>query len=158
MNLNGNWKLYYFVDSNIEINDVFDLETQNIPCIDAAVPGNVELDLSAAGILPADLYKGMNSNLTWEYEKYEWWYTRNFVPDAPSENQTVFLKFNAVDCIADYYLNGALIGHSENMFIEHQFDVTDKLIYGQENTIHVNIKSPRAWMKTRDLKRPRICC
>ena len=147
MDLNGNWKLYYFVDSSIEIHDVTELENKNIPCIDATVPGNVELDISAAGILPEDLYKGMNSNLTWEYEKYEWWYTRNFVPDVPSENQNVFLKFNAVDCIADYYLNGVLIGHSENMFIEHQFDVTDKLIYGKQNTIHVNIKSPRAWMR-----------
>ena len=148
MNLNSNWKLYYFIDSSIEINNVSELETKEIPCINATVPGNVELDLSAAGVLPEDLFKGMNSKLTWEYEKYEWWYTRDFVPDSPKAGQRVVLCFHAVDTIADYYLNGEKIGHSENMFIEHKFDVTDKLLYGQTNTLHVNIKSPRAFMKS----------
>ena len=148
MNLNSNWKLYYFIDSSIEINNVSDLETKEIPCINATVPGNVELDLSAAGVLPEDLFKGMNSKLTWEYEKYEWWYTRDFVPNSPKAGQKVVLCFHAVDTIADYYLNGEIIGHSENMFIEHKFDVTDKLLYGQTNTLHVNIKSPRAFMKS----------
>lgn len=147
MNLNGNWKLYYFIDSTIEINDVSELESKFVPNIPCVVPGNVELDLQKAGKLPDDLYKGMNITLTEEYEKYEWWYTRNFIPEIPKDKQSVILNFHAVDCIADYYLNGEKIGHSENMFIEHKFDVTDKLLYNQTNTLHVNIKSPRAFMK-----------
>ena len=147
MLLNGKWKLYYFVDSSIPIGDVSELESKGVPCIDATVPGNVELDLSDAGILPKDLYKGMNINTTCEYEKYEWWYTRDFRPQNPKAGQRVMLEFHAVDCIAEYYLNGEKIGHSENMFIEHKFDVTDKLLYNRNNTLHVNIKSPLAFMK-----------
>ena len=72
MNLNGNWKLYYFIDSTIEINDVSELESKFVPNIPCVVPGNVELDLQKAGKLPDDLYKGMNITLTEEYEKYHW--------------------------------------------------------------------------------------
>ena len=78
MNLNGNWKLYYFVDSSIAINDVSDLDNKNIPCIDATVPGNVELDLSEAGILPKDLFWGSNILELKNYENYEWWYEKEF--------------------------------------------------------------------------------
>ena len=48
------------------------------------------------------------------------------------------LHFGGVDCFADYYLNGEKIGESDNMFIAHDFDVTKKLRYGEENTLHVH--------------------
>ena len=55
--LNGKWKLYY--DENHSETVKSPLEIGCLPVIDAMVPGNVEIDLANAGIIDADLYKGM---------------------------------------------------------------------------------------------------
>ena len=142
MDLNGKWKLYYAPQGENKLSSVFDLKKSGIPSVDATVPGNVELDLSAAGILPEDLFKGMNILEAEKYENYEWWYEKTFsAPAAPDNEHKVILHFGAVDCIADYYLNGEKIGESDNMFISQDFDVTDKVKYGEENTLHVHIAS-----------------
>ena len=77
------------------------------------VPGSVQLDLSREGILPHDLYLGENIRKTEDFEDYEWWYERTF--HAPAERQNVFLVFEGVDCLAEYFLNGKKI---EINFIE----------------------------------------
>ena len=142
MNLNGNWRLYYSLQDSIKVSDVTELKNSGIPSLEATVPGNVELDLSKAGILPEDLFKGMNILKAEEFENYEWWYEKAFVaPDAPTETQKVVLHFGAVDCFATYYLNGDKIGESDNMFISNDFDVTEKIKYGEENILVVHIKS-----------------
>ena len=104
MDLNGKWKLYYAPEGENKLSSVFDLENSGIPFVEATVPGYVELDLSAAGILPQDLFKGMNILKAEEYESYEWWYEKTFTaPAAPDDEHKVVLHFGAVDCIADYY-------------------------------------------------------
>lgn len=105
----------------------------------ATVPGCVQLDLSRAGYLPQELYMGMNITETEKYEHYEWWYERTFT--APEERENVFLVFEGVDCVAEYFLNGEKLGESENMFIAHEFEVGRYLKDG-ENTLTVHIKSP----------------
>ena len=40
------------------------------------------------------------------------------------------LVFEGVDCCADYFLNGERIGTSDNMLVEHVFDVTGRLLGG----------------------------
>ena len=113
----------------------------------ATVPGMVQLDLSRAGILPSDLYMGMNITETEKYEDYEWWYERTFT--APEERKRVFLVFRGVDCVAEYFLNGKKFGESDNMFITHEFDVSEYLIDG-ENTLTVHITSPTVHTHSRD--------
>ena len=142
MDLNGVWKLYYYPAYEQEITSVAELKNADVPCIPATVPGNVELDLSAAGILPKDLFKGMNILKAEQFEHYDWWYETEFIaPAAPAEDQDVFLRFGAVDCYAEYFVNGEKIGESANMFVAQEFDVTGQLYYGQTNTLHVHIRS-----------------
>ena len=107
--------------------------------LSGTVPGCVQLDLSAAGYLPTDLYKGMNIRQTERYEDWEWWYERTFV--APEEREHVFLVFEGVDCVAEYFLNGHRLGESVNMFVAHEFAVGDYLRDG-ENILAVHITSP----------------
>lgn len=104
----------------------------------ATVPGCVQLDLSRAGYLPSDLYMGENIKETERFESYEWWYERSFT--APTERENVFLVFEGVDCLAEYFLNGECIGTSENMFIAHEFEVGRYLKDG-ENTLTVHLRS-----------------
>ena len=142
MTLNGSWKLYYSPQNSVKASSVLELENSGIPSVAATVPGNVELDLSAAGILPKDLFKGMNITEAEKFEHYEWWYEKTFTaPDAPDANHKYVLHFGAVDCIATYYLNGEEIGGSDNMFISYDFDVTEKIKYNEENIVHVHIQS-----------------
>lgn len=102
------------------------------------VPGCVQLDLSSAGYLPTDLYMGENILETEKFEDYEWWYKTKF--QAPKERENVYLVFEGVDCIAEYFLNGEKIGESKNMLISHEFKIDDYLIDG-ENMLTVHILS-----------------
>lgn len=142
MKLNGQWTLYFAPEGQNRINSVLDLKKSSIQSVPCTVPGNVELDLSSAGILPKDLYMGENIKEAEKYEIYEWWYETEFTaPDSPDDEHKVSLHFGAVDCYAEYFLNGEEIGTSDNMFISHNFDVTDILKYGEINTLHVHIGS-----------------
>lgn len=129
--LNGEWKLcgkeQEKADGFIELT--------------ATVPGEVQLDLSAAGLLPEDLFFGKNICTTEKYEGYEWWYEKEFT--APAEKENIFLVFEGVDCIAEYFLNGEPIGSSNNAFIRHEFDITDKIKEGS-NVLKVHLASAMA--------------
>lgn len=101
------------------------------------VPGCVQLELSREGFLPKDLYLGKNIKATEEYEDWEWWYRRTFI--APEEKERVFLVFEGVDCLAEYFLNGKKIGESDNMFIAHEFEIGEYLEDGEnELTVHLS--------------------
>lgn len=115
----------------------------NEQTIDAVVPGNVELDLERAGILP-ELFFGNNIKLLRKYEYYKWRYSINIdIPNFES-SEKVYLNFGGVDCIADYYLNGKVFGHSENALIEHRFDITNFCNVGN-NILEVELHSPILW-------------
>ena len=129
LSLNGTWNL----KGKKQTDSLSEMIT-----LDATVPGCVQLDLSRAGFLPADLYMGENIVEAEKYEKHEWWYERTFT--CPAEKTNVYLVFEGVDCLAEYYLNGELIGKSENAFISHEFRVDEWLRDG-ENTLTVHIKS-----------------
>ena len=104
------------------------------------IPGNVELDLVENGILP-DLYFASNVKLLKDYEAYAWRYEIEFDAEKPLDGERVFLNFDGVDCIAEYFLNDEKIGESKNALIAHKFDVTDTLNYGK-NKLEVEISSP----------------
>ena len=137
ISLNGEWNLKGRKEGTE--NDYLNLT--------ASVPGMVQLDMSRAGILPADLYFGENIKETEKYEDYEWWYERKFT--APEERERVFLVFRGVDTVAEYFINGEKIGESDNMFIAHEFEV-GKYLKDGENTLSVHISSPTVHTHSRD--------
>lgn len=136
--LDGKWKLTFFEQTSKKPIELSELKAY--PTIDCAVPGNVELDLAAAGYLPEDLFMGENLALAEKYETYEWWYHTDFEAEIPTDGSRLILRFEAVDCFAEYYINGNLIGSSENMFIPTEFDVTDDAVSGS-NSLYVRIRS-----------------
>lgn len=137
--LNGTWTLYYAESGKYEIENYAEFEKYDIPHIAATVPGNVELDLSKAGLLPKDLFMG-NSIIedVRKIETWEWWYKTEFSKDDLDGNN-VFLNFEAVDCYAEYYLNGEKVGESDNALIAHKIPVGEKLC--DNNTLIVHIRS-----------------
>ena len=98
ISLNGIWN----IRGKSETNPASPLIT-----LEGNVPGLVQLDLSRVGILPEDLYMGENITEAEKLESYEWWYERTFT--APEDKKNVYLVFEGVDCLAEYFLNGVLI-------------------------------------------------
>lgn len=136
LSLNGKWQLTYFPAENRTINNPKDLS--GLPTIQAQVPGNVELDLIAAGLIP-DPFRGDNVKLLRPLERYEWWYRKSFQIPASWKGKEFELVFFGIDTLAEIWLNGELIGKAENMFIEHRFRV--QLRYGEINELAVRIRS-----------------
>ncbi len=141
MLLNGTWSLYP-IPPEVRADTPQALAASGIAPIPATVPGNVELDLSAAGMLPADLYFGMNIREAERYETWSWWYATTFTAPALAPGETARLHFGGVDCFADYYLDGEPIGASRNMLIPHDIDITARLRPGETHTLQVRIASP----------------
>ncbi len=137
--MDGKWQLFFYDSGKYSPNTPDELEALSPECIEAKVPGNIELDLSRAGYLPEDLFFSDNISKTWDYEGYDFWYKTEFVKPEGGGGRC-FIRFGAVDCIADYFVGSQKIGSSENAFIPHEFDITD--IKEQRNTLYVHIKSP----------------
>ena len=138
VSLNGTWELKGKREGSSD--------TEYI-ALQGRVPGMVQLDLSKEGYLPADLYMGENIVEAEKYEDYEWWYERTF--ECPVERENVYLVFEGVDCLAEYYLNGVMIGKSENAFISHEFRI-DKWLTEGENTLRVHLKSATVYADNMD--------
>ncbi len=104
---------------------------------DAAVPGNIELELEKNGFVP-EIQMGRNAEKLRPYEFYEFLFEKDF--EYSGDLQDPALVFEGVDCLAVYYLNGVKIGESENAFISHRFEVRDTLKKGM-NHLSVHIAS-----------------
>ncbi len=130
----GDWTLYFGVQDKDVPNTPGELKRSNFQHIDASVPGNVEIDLLKAGIIQ-DPMKGDNVYDLRKYETYQWWYQRSFKKPETRDGERVELCFDGIDCIADIWLNNKKIAHTENMFVEHHYDVTDLLEKNNEISV-----------------------
>ena len=140
--------------TTISLNGIWDLRgrSERNPdsealSLKAEVPGCVQLDLSREGYLPADLYMGENIREAEKFEGHEWWYETSF--ECPRVKNNVYLVFEGVDCLADYYLNGEWIGESENALIHHELRV-DGYLQDGENTLTVHIRSAMNYAREQD--------
>jgi beta-mannosidase len=107
--------------------------------IAARVPGNVEIDLQAAGVIEEPSI-GENIYALREYEAFQWWYRRSFKAPAVGPGHRLRLVFEGIDTIATVFVNGRRVGTADNMFLAHAFDVTDAVRAG-ENELVVRIDS-----------------
>ena len=132
------WTLYYGLQDEHAPRSPRELEKSDFARIPATVPGNVEIDLQKAGLIEDPMIGDRVYGLR-KYETYQWWYHRSFIkPDVP-ECHRIELSFEGIDCVADIWLNGVKIARVENMFVEHQYDVTDLL--GEKNQLYICIHS-----------------
>lgn len=71
------------------------------------------------------------------------WFRTEFGVPAALRGQRLFLRFGAVDYLADVWLNGEYLGSHEGMFNPFEFDVTDRLDYDGTNVVAVKDAAPR---------------
>ena len=138
ISLDGEWNLRYWRQNSAEeaVRDVASVPA-DAKSLKATVPGNCELDLVNAGVLPPPEV-GMNVREFRAYEDCGWLYTREFeVEDVGGRFRLVF---DGIDTFADIFVNGEKVGETDNMLIPHSFDVTKALKSGK-NVLHVLIRS-----------------
>jgi beta-mannosidase len=140
MKLDGIWELAYGPQTADAPETPEALRRAGWPTIPATVPGNVELDLLAAGRI-AEPSVGNNIYDLVKYEDQRWFYRRRFASPAVRDSQRVVLRFDGLDCLGTIFLNGRQVGTTDNMFIPHEFDVTALLATSGENELVVRIDS-----------------
>jgi len=140
VDLNGQWTLHFWQQPETPVTTPELMRSISYQTITAHVPGNVELDLLAAGLIR----NPMISANVWDmrpYEGYQWCYERRFSTPEYRQDQKVFLWFGGIDCLATIWLNGKEVGKTDNMLIEHAFDVTGLLVKDGENKLQVILRS-----------------
>ena len=140
MKLNGTWKLYYEPEHKgmaCTPDNIGDM-----PCIEAQVPGNVEMDLVRAG-LEAHPFWDQNLYAYRKYEFYHWWFVREVEVPEYFAGEMAVLTLHGVNTIADVFVNGTKVGSCQDMMIEHAFRVEEALKAGETNTIAVHIRHLR---------------
>ena len=91
LSLDGEWRLDYFPQPD-------DGAVRELPLavpfktVKAAVPGNCELDLVNAGVLPPPEL-GMNVLKLRPYEGYQWLYAKTFTKPEIAAGQRAMLRF-----------------------------------------------------------------
>jgi beta-mannosidase len=139
ISLNGTWNLEFWEQEDSPVSNPSEIALLNTTKLSATVPGNVELDLLAAGMID-DPSVGNNIYKLRPYEFCQWMYSRHFSAPSLKKGQRMILDFEGIDCIADIWLNGEKIGSAEDAMIAHRFDVTGKAKTG-DNLLQVVLRS-----------------
>jgi len=125
--LTGAWQLTGEGDSNGNGDASEPLAGTKI-AIEARVPGHVHQDLLAAGLIQDPGYRKQADECGW-VERWRWAYRREFEVDSLEAGRPM-LEFDGLDTFAEVYLNGTLLGQTDNMFIRYRFDVSGLLREG----------------------------
>ena len=108
--LNGSWELFAVSPDEPEITTPDALDSRS--SIVGQVPGNIELDLYAAGWIK-DPYIGEQAKALRPFEFYDFWYRKRFRTPADFTG-SIMLDLQGVDCFADVYLNRKKVGVLRN--------------------------------------------
>ncbi len=119
--------------------------------IPAVVPGDITNDLYKAGIID-DPFFGLNHLALREWLDKDYIYFTEFnVDKMPTDKEDTFIAFDGIDLFADIYLNGQLLGKTDNMFKKYVYDISDKICVGK-NVVEVHMHSTTKYMETLDTK------
>ncbi len=141
ISLDGTWRLDYWEQGREAVVSPEGMAGIDYKTIDATVPGNVELDLLAAGLIDQP-ETGSNVYLLRQYEGFQWRYSRHFATPPHAEEDGLTLHFAGIDCFAEVFLNGRHVGSAANMLIDQVFDITDAASApGDDNFLEVYIRS-----------------
>ncbi|HUW83222.1 MAG TPA: glycoside hydrolase family 2 [Phycisphaerae bacterium] len=153
IDLNDSWSFAFCHEAPAdEYRTEDDVRRAGLTVRPAAVPGNFELDLQAAGLI-GDPFVGVNALDVRKFEACHIWYWRRFAADDRPGHDACLL-FEGIDCFADIFLNGQPIGSTDNMLTEHVLDVTGRLRGDNELLVHIR---PAAEEATRFEYPPGTC-
>lgn len=138
--LNKSWRLYIAENQNCRAfaDNIFNekaLKEYGIKPISASVPGNFELDMQKAGLIDDPFYADNPLKIQKLENRHLWYavdfeYTGNFPERA-------YLKFDGIDTFSDIFLNGGIIGSTDNMLISYEFPAIGIKKGSNELLVHI---------------------
>jgi beta-mannosidase len=146
IDLNGNdWQVLPLMPREWEWRRVWEKPRETCPSlwIPAVVPGTVQDDAQAAGLIPDYTHDFNSRACEWTSER-DWMYLKEFpTPDLPADG-VVRLRFEGVDYACHVFLNGQRVGDHEGMYDAFEFDVTGLLVTEGMNKLVVVVEhAPR---------------
>lgn len=119
-NLSGNW--FFTKENNINnsgvVCDISSWNTVTVPHTWNNIDGQGDGEAS-------EFYRGAC------------WYRRELELAETFANKEIYIEFEAVNAIADVYINGVHVGHHEGGFSTFRFNVTNVVKVGEKNVIAV---------------------
>ena len=101
------------------------------------VPGDTQIQAGFTGVDRWFDSKGLIA-----VNQKEWWYRKHFHAGPKIPGTVTRLVFDGADYFAAVWLNGELLGKHEGTYVPFSFDVTDKLRYGSDNLLAVQLMHP----------------
>jgi beta-mannosidase len=124
----------------------FDADAQTADWTPVSAPGDTYLALQAAGRLPDPFADQNEAACAWVVDR-EWWWRCDFDAPVVRDGERVLLRFLGLDTFAKVWLNGEVLGDTDNMFRAYDFDVTDKLCADAPNRLAVRFDPPADRLK-----------
>ena len=133
IDLNGVWDYAYLDQITENLSEIqYSFHTQ--------IPNSAYWSLYESGILPHP-YEGSNCTLYRFVDEKVWYYRKKFKVNQNQKVGDAFLCFDGVAYYCRVWLNGELLGEHEGMFGGPIVNVADRLQYGAENELVVEVKA-----------------
>lgn len=144
MTLNGdNWRMRI-----VGGKDVYGVNGKTLP---AKIPGSVYGNLLAQGLMP-DPYDRMNELTALPLMDNDFIFETDFtLTEEQLAGDFLILRFDGVDTLAKVYLNGRLLGRTDNMHRVWEFLIAHTAKVG-ENALRVEIASPTRFIEEENRK------
>ena len=120
---------------------------------DCAVPCSAYDTLIRAGELANPYYRENEWSSTAVSDRDFTFEKRFDLPEALLGSDHVYLTFEGIDTLADVYLNGALLGHTDNMHRTWEYEIK-ALAKAHDNLLRVEIASPNRYIAEKQAARP----
>lgn len=116
---------------------------------EASVPGDINWDLYVAGVIPDPYFALNHKQIGWIAEQDFTYFTEFDVDSATLAAEEVLLNFGGIDLFSEIYLNGKLLGKTENAFLKYTYEVKN-LLKPTANVLEVKMFSTIKAMKNID--------
>ena len=112
-----------------------------IDWVAASAPGDTYLALHAAGRIPHPFAEENETACAWVKDR-EWWWRTTFDAAAVNVDERLILTFDGLDTYATVWLNGELLGETDNMFLAARFDVGALICTAGTNELVIRFTPP----------------
>lgn len=107
----------------------------------ARAPGDTYQALIEANRLPHPFQGRSEGKAAWVRDR-EWWWRTSFEAPSIQSEEMVELVFEGLDTFASIYLDGALIGTTDNMFRSYRFDISERVNPGSVQQLAIRFEPP----------------
>ncbi|MDB5978297.1 MAG: beta-mannosidase [Nevskia sp.] len=121
--------------------ETIDLLADGDDWIPASAPGDTYLALHRAGRIPHPFAGENEAACAWVKDR-EWWWRTHFSAAPAGDGERVILAFEGLDTYASIWLNGTLLGETDNMFTAFHFDVGALLHADGPNLLLIRFTPP----------------